>query len=48
MRDVTSHANEDLMYEILWNALHIHLPSLPSTVNRILDDLGPAEYAPPA
>ena len=43
MRDVISHAYEDLMYEILWDALHINFPSLLSTVNRILEDLGPTE-----
>lgn len=42
MRDVISHAYEDLMYEILWDALHIHFPELLSTVNRMLQDLDPA------
>ena len=31
------------IYEILWDALHINFPDLLSTVNRILEDLGPAE-----
>jgi hypothetical protein len=31
------------MYEILWDALHINFPSLLSTVNRMLEDLGPTE-----
>jgi uncharacterized protein with HEPN domain len=39
MRDVISHAYEDLMYEVLWDALHMNFPSLLSTVNQILDDL---------
>jgi uncharacterized protein with HEPN domain len=43
MRDVISHPYEDLMYEILWDALHINFPSLLSTVNSILEDLGPTE-----
>lgn len=32
-----------MMYEILWDALHINFPIILSTVNRILEDLGPAE-----
>jgi uncharacterized protein with HEPN domain len=43
MRDVISHAYEDLMYEVLWDALHINFPELLSTVNRMLQDLGPAD-----
>ena len=43
MRDVISHAYEDLMYEILWDAQHINFPSLLSKVNRILEYHGPTE-----
>lgn len=43
MRDVISHAYEDLTYEILWDALHIHFPELLSAVNRMIDDLGSEE-----
>lgn len=39
MRDVISHAYEDLAYEILWDALHLHFPQLKATVALILVDL---------
>jgi len=28
-----------IMYEILWDALHINFPGLLSTVNRMFEDL---------
>jgi uncharacterized protein with HEPN domain len=39
MRDVISHAYEDLSYEILWDALQIQFPQLLSTVKRMISDL---------
>jgi len=39
MRDVISHAYEDLAYEILWDALHLHFPQLQETVSKMLLDL---------
>lgn len=39
MRDVISHAYEDLAYEILWDALHLHFPQLQETVSQMLLDL---------
>lgn len=39
MRDVISHAYEDLSYEILWDALNIQFPSLQSTVRTMIVDL---------
>jgi uncharacterized protein with HEPN domain len=39
MRDVISHAYEDLAYEILWDALHLHFPQLQETVAQMLLDL---------
>jgi uncharacterized protein with HEPN domain len=36
MRDVISHAYEDLMYEILWDALEIHVPVVLLEFERIL------------
>ena len=39
MRDVISHAYEDLSYEILWDALQIQFPQLLSTVKRMILDL---------
>jgi len=38
MRDVISHAYEDLSYEILWDALHLHFPALLSSVDRMISD----------
>ena len=40
MRDVISHAYEDLAYEILWSALDKDLPTLKAEVRRMLADLG--------
>ena len=39
MRDVISHAYEDLAYEILWDALHLHFPQFQETVSQMLLDL---------
>ena len=39
MRDVISHAYEDLTYGILWDALQIQFPELLKTVDRIISDL---------
>ena len=39
MRDVISHAYEDLSYEILWDALQIQFPQLLSTVKRMISEL---------
>lgn len=39
MRDVISHAYEDLSYEILWDALQLQFPHLLSEVRRIILDL---------
>lgn len=38
MRDVISHAYEDLSYEILWDALHLHFPALLSSVDQMISD----------
>ena len=40
MRDVISHAYEDLAYEILWSATQKDFPSLKAEVQRMLVDLG--------
>ncbi len=40
MRDVISHAYEDLAYEILWSAVEKDFPSLKAEVQRMLVDLG--------
>ena len=40
MRDVISHAYEDLTYEILWDALTIQFPSLRLALESMLHDLG--------
>jgi len=40
MRDVISHAYEDLAYEILWSATDKDFPTLKSEVQRMLADLG--------
>jgi uncharacterized protein with HEPN domain len=42
MRDVISHAYEDLAYEILWDALHLHFPQLQEAVSQMLVDLDSA------
>ena len=39
MRDVISHAYEDLTYGILWDALQLHFPELLTTVNLMITDL---------
>ena len=39
MRDVISHAYEDLAYEVLWDALEINFPDLLSDLKRILCEL---------
>ena len=39
MRDVISHAYEDLAYEILWSAVDNDLPTLKTEVQRMLADL---------
>jgi uncharacterized protein with HEPN domain len=39
MRDVISHAYEDLAYEVLWDALEINFPDLLSDLKRILFEL---------
>jgi uncharacterized protein with HEPN domain len=33
---------EDLAYEMLWDALHLHFPQLQETVSQMLLDLEPA------
>ena len=40
MRDVISHAYEDLAYEILWSAMDKDFPTLKAEVQRMLADLG--------
>ncbi len=40
MRDVISHAYEDLAYEILWSAVEKDFPQLKAEVQRMLGDLG--------
>lgn len=40
MRDVISHAYEDLVYEVLWDACCQDLPKLRTEIGRILRDLG--------
>jgi uncharacterized protein with HEPN domain len=40
MRDVISHACEDLAYEILWSAAERDFPKLKADVQRMLADLG--------
>lgn len=39
MRDVISHAYEDLMYEVLWDALQIHFPPLLAAIRSIRSEL---------
>jgi uncharacterized protein with HEPN domain len=39
MRDVISHAYEDVSHEILWDALHLHFPALRDRVAVMLHDL---------
>jgi uncharacterized protein with HEPN domain len=38
MRDVISHAYEDLAYEVLWDAVEINFPVVLSDLKRILAD----------
>ena len=40
MRDVISHAYEDLAHEILWSAAEKDFPGLKAEVQRMLADLG--------
>ena len=40
MRDVISHAYEDLAHEILWSAAEKDFPKLKAEVQRMLVDLG--------
>ena len=39
MRDVISHAYEDLAYEVLWDAVEMNFPVVLSDLERILADL---------
>jgi len=39
MRDVISHAYEDLAYEVLWDAVEMHFPKLLKDLKHILSDL---------
>jgi len=39
MRDVISHAYEDLAHEVLWDAVEIHFPKLLKDLKQILSDL---------
>jgi uncharacterized protein with HEPN domain len=39
MRDVISHAYEDLAYEVLWDAVEMHFPELLKDLKQILSDL---------
>jgi uncharacterized protein with HEPN domain len=39
MRDVISHAYEDLAYEVLWDAVEMHFPKLLKDLKQILSDL---------
>jgi len=39
MRDVISHAYEDLAYEVLWDAVEMHFPKLFKDLKQILSDL---------
>ena len=41
-RDRLSHGYDDINYEVLWDAVQNDLPQLLKTVERMLDDLGPA------
>jgi uncharacterized protein with HEPN domain len=38
MRDVISHAYEDLAYEVLWDAVEMNFPVVLSDLKRILAD----------
>ncbi len=38
MRDVISHAYEDLAYEVLWDAVEMNFPVVLSDMKRILAD----------
>ena len=38
MRDVISHAYEDLAYEVLWDAVEINFPVFLSDLERIIAD----------
>ena len=40
MRDVISHAYEDLAYEVLWDACRKDLPKLKAQIAGMLCDLG--------
>jgi len=39
MRDVISHAYEDLAYEVLWDVVEMHFPKLLKDLKQILSDL---------
>lgn len=39
MRDVISHAYEDLIYEVLWDALRLHIPDLLVNARQMLAEL---------
>jgi len=39
MRDVISHAYEDLAYEVLWDAVEMHFPKLLKDLKQILSNL---------
>lgn len=39
MRDVISHAYEDLAYEVLWDALEMNFPEVLSDLERILAEI---------
>ena len=40
MRDYLSHGYDDIQYVTLWDALHLNVPTLESTVIQMLQDLG--------
>ena len=39
MRDVISHAYEDLAYEVLWDAMEMNFPKVLSDLERILAEI---------
>lgn len=39
MRDVISHAYEDLAYEVLWDAVEMHFPELLIDLKHVLSNL---------
>lgn len=40
MRDYICHGYDDLDYQVLWDAVQLHLPLLIQTVKQMLEDLG--------